>query len=373
MTGPSEAALLRVETVDELADTIREVHARGGTCVAVGSDSRAACGAPLASTTQRISTRALSGITRFEAEDLTCGVRVGTPWAELLDCVEAEDLTIEAGPFAQVSTRTVGGIFGEGLPSSRGFDRASLRSQLLGMSAIDGRGRVFHSGGKVVKNVAGYDLCKLFVGGGGSLFAVTEVQIRLAPMPAALALLRSELMPAQEATRLWLRTRREVVDMRACDLVVAADGSAHVECLLAGPNKLVRELSTRPGFSVVRDGHDAWRQSEEDEPADAAAFHARGRLAPSRVHDALSCLPAGFRLRVGHQGAATATCTHAIAKALPERCFLHCTRSAAVDDYTVRADADIDARMNDAFGATIAPERASFDTLRGPKPAEPNG
>lgn len=347
-----------IETTDEesLRSILRDCERDRRSCVAIGRGSRSGWGAPIADESIRISMAAWRGVTRFAPEDLTCGVHVGTPWQELLETVEAEGLTLEAGPFADPQSRTVGGVFGEAPPSSRGHDRGSLRSQVLGMTAMDGRGRVFHSGGQVVKNVAGYDLCKLFVGSGGAWFVATELQLRLTPMPRSAALCRSETMTRERAAQLWLATRREVAELRACDLVLEESDSAHVEYLVAGNPDMVASIARRDGFTRQFEDREAWHRPLR---ALTTPVVLRGRAMASGISQFVAWIPSDATGRVAMQGAFELGCTKMPVTAADPRNIVRAIRGAASAHSST---ASIDARLKQMFGTMIAPTRSSFDT-----------
>src|SRR3546814_3657644 len=87
---------------------------------------------------------------------------------------------------------TIGGVMAAGVAGSRRVTAGSARDHLLGFTAVSGRGEIFVAGGKVVKNVTGYDLPKLMAGSWGRLAAMTEMTIKVLPRPRVVATLRSE-------------------------------------------------------------------------------------------------------------------------------------------------------------------------------------
>src|SRR5204863_2172683 len=97
-------------------------------------------------------------------------------WRGLLGVPDAES----AGP-------TLGGVLACNLAGPRRLKAGAARDHLLGFHAVSGRGEVFKSGGKVVKNVTGYDLSKLMAGSYGTLAAIEEVTVRALPRPEAVA------------------------------------------------------------------------------------------------------------------------------------------------------------------------------------------
>ena len=129
----------------------------------------------------------LSGVTLYEPAELVLSARAGTPLAEIEALVAAngQELAFEPidyGPLLGVSaTGTVGGALSANLSGPRRIKAGAARDHFLGVSAVSGRGETFKSGGRVVKNVTGYDLCKLLAGSWGTLAAMTDVTIKTLP------------------------------------------------------------------------------------------------------------------------------------------------------------------------------------------------
>lgn len=127
----------------------------------------------------------LSGLDRivdFPARDMTVTVESGVKIDSLSEQLQQEGLQLPVD-VAQSHRATVGGIVATNTFGSHRFGYGSLRDYVIGMTAIDGMGRMFHSGGRVVKNVAGYDLCKLMTGSQGTLGVITQVTFKLRPLP----------------------------------------------------------------------------------------------------------------------------------------------------------------------------------------------
>lgn len=120
----------------------------------------------------------------YPSRDMTVTVQAGMTLAELQRTLAAEgqQLPIDVPYAAQA---TVGGVLACDVSGPRRFGYGTLRDYLIGVEAVDGQGRVFHAGGKVVKNVAGYDLCKLLIGSLGTLAVITEATFKVRPLPAA--------------------------------------------------------------------------------------------------------------------------------------------------------------------------------------------
>jgi len=130
-----------------------------------------------------LTTRNLSRITRLEAADLLATVEAGVPWAALRDALAEAGVWVAAD--APGGARSTGGVVAAGSagPLRTGF--GAVREQVLGLTLVTGEGHVVRAGGRVVKNVAGYDLTKLATGSFGGFGVITAVNLRLRGVPRA--------------------------------------------------------------------------------------------------------------------------------------------------------------------------------------------
>ena len=134
-----------------------------------------------------VSTARLGQIVDYPARDMTVTAQVGVRVEQLAESLRAErqQLPIDV---PQSSRATLGGIIASNVSGPRRLGYGTLRDYVIGISAVDGQGRLFSAGGRVVKNVAGYDLCKLLVGSLGTLGIVTQVTLKLRPIAETSAL-----------------------------------------------------------------------------------------------------------------------------------------------------------------------------------------
>ena len=130
-----------------------------------------------------LSTRRMAKMIRHEPADLVATAEAGITLNDFQRQLAERGQWLPVDP-PDDGTATLGGIVAAGLggPLTSGY--GALRSFVIGLRAVLADGRSIKAGGKVVKNVAGYDLCKLFTGSCGSLGVITEVTFKLRPLPA---------------------------------------------------------------------------------------------------------------------------------------------------------------------------------------------
>ncbi len=147
-----------------------------------------------------LSTHNLNRVIDYPARDMTITVEAGIRIDELSETLKAEGQRLPID-VAQSSRATLGGVLATNTSGARRYGLGTMRDYVIGITAVDATGKPFHAGGRVVKNVAGYDLCKLLIGSLGTLAVVTEVTLKLKPLPETSSLLwcRFEDWPALDA------------------------------------------------------------------------------------------------------------------------------------------------------------------------------
>jgi glycolate oxidase FAD binding subunit len=178
---------LKPRDAAEVEQAIQWALAGGKALEIVGGGSKRAIGRA-AQWDATLDLSGLSGVTLYEPAELVLSAKAGTPLAEIEVLVDAskQELAFEPmdyGPLlgTAAGSGTIGGALAANLSGPRRIKAGAARDHFLGFSAVSGRGETFKSGGRVVKNVTGYDLCKLLAGSWGTLAAMTEVTIKTLP------------------------------------------------------------------------------------------------------------------------------------------------------------------------------------------------
>ena len=169
-------------TTAELSEVLRACNADRLTVVPTGGGTKLGWGNPV-SADVLLSTARLSGVREHAWADLTATVGAGTTWAEMQGCLAQHQQRVALDPLFR-SRATVGGVLAANDSGALRERFGSLRDLVLGMTVVLADGTIAQTGGKVVKNVAGYDLPKLLTGSFGTLGIMTEATFRLHPLPA---------------------------------------------------------------------------------------------------------------------------------------------------------------------------------------------
>ncbi|MFT6670078.1 MAG: glycolate oxidase FAD binding subunit [Afipia broomeae] len=178
---------LKVRDAGDVEEAVRDALAAEQPLEIVGHGSKRAIGLPMA-TNAVLDLSALNAVTSYEPNELIVTVQAGAPMADLLSLIDSKNQQFAFDPMdtsvllgTPRGAGTVGGMIAAGLAGPRRIKAGGVRDHLLGANAVSGFGDSFKTGGKVVKNVTGYDLCKLLAGSWGTLSVMTEVTLKVMP------------------------------------------------------------------------------------------------------------------------------------------------------------------------------------------------
>lgn len=174
-------------TAADVLDIVRDAVAAEAPLELLGHGTRRGIGRP-SQAARTLDLSGLSGVTLYEPAELVLSARAGTPLAEIEALLAAHDQELafepmDHGPlFGQAPGRgTIGGVLAANVAGPRRIKAGAARDHILGVAAVSGRGEAFKAGGRVVKNVTGYDLSKGMAGSWGTLAAVTDCTFKVLP------------------------------------------------------------------------------------------------------------------------------------------------------------------------------------------------
>jgi glycolate oxidase FAD binding subunit len=178
---------LKPRTANEVEEALRWALDGEKALDIIGAGSKRAVGRP-SQTDITLDLAGLSGVTLYEPEELVLSALAGTPVAAIEALIDSRGQMLafepmDLGPVlgGPAGQGTIGGMLAANLSGPRRIKAGAARDHFLGFSAVTGRGETIKSGGRVVKNVTGYDVCKLMAGSWGTLAAMTEVTLKTLP------------------------------------------------------------------------------------------------------------------------------------------------------------------------------------------------
>lgn len=280
----SAAAVIAPADEAAVAAAVSAAHAAGEPLAIEGNGSKRALLRPVQAA-RTLSLRNLSGITLYRPQELVLSARAGTPVPDIEAALAGHGQHLiaeppEPGPlFATDRPATLGGVVAANLSGPRRITAGAMRDHVLGIRAVNGTGAVFRSGGRVLKNVTGLDLCKLLTGAHGTLGVLTEITLKVLPAPertgtlalrvpdlaAGVAALSAglgspygvsgaALLPAEAAARLGLEGPAALLRIEEFAASVAyrmarlgGDLAAH------GPATTLDDAASRAAWRAVRD------------------------------------------------------------------------------------------------------------------------
>lgn len=181
--------ILKPETEEAVRDAIASAATNQSQLEIRGAGSRRGLGRPV-NAGRVLSLSQLSGISLYEPAELVLTAKAGTSIADIRAALAAQNQQLafeppDWGPLfgGAADEATLGGVIAGNLSGPRRLRAGAARDHLLGARMVTGRGEIIKTGGRVVKNVTGYDLCKLLAGSFGTLSVLTEATVKVLPAP----------------------------------------------------------------------------------------------------------------------------------------------------------------------------------------------
>lgn len=279
LTAPSSAA--------DVQELVRGALARSAPLRIRGAGTWMDAGAPVQSA-ETLALGRLSGIVDYVPGDLTLTARAATPLSEIASVTGAEGQWLALDPVGSPHG-TLGATIATGSSGALAAGFGPVRDAVLGLEVVTGAGTVVRGGGRVVKNVAGFDLCRLFTGAWGTLGVITEATVRLRALPVEERTVAIELRD-EVLDELLARLRQLPFTPLAAQLI-APSLSSHLD--LGGRAALLLRLGGNPQSldaqvraisalgEVFATSPEVWQALRTTEPAGSAVL--RLSRAPARL------------------------------------------------------------------------------------------
>ncbi len=243
------------EIVDRIAEALRRASVERTPLRIVGGGTKRFYGGPV--TGESLNVAAYQGIVDYEPSELVLTARCGTPLREVESALaqQGQMLPFEPPHFGEAAT--LGGCVAAGLSGPRRATSGAVRDYVLGVRMLDGRGTDLSFGGRVMKNVAGYDVSRLMAGSLGTLGVILEVSLKVLPRPRAECTLRLEMDEAKAIETMNVLAGKP--------LPISA--TFHHESLLwirlSGAESAIRAARAKIGGEEVAEGEAFWTAVRE--------------------------------------------------------------------------------------------------------------
>ena len=201
--GLTPSAVVLPASVGEIQDILRFAAAQHLSVIPAGSGSKLGCGNPPEKVDIVLAMPRINEVVEYEPADLTVTVEAGIQLTALQEKLAENGQFLPLNP-PYASRCTLGGIVAANAGGPLRLRYGTARNLVLGLRVVHASGTVVKSGGKVVKNVAGYDINKLYIGSFGTLGILTEMTLKLSPIPVRQALLTAQFQDIQAAAKTGL-------------------------------------------------------------------------------------------------------------------------------------------------------------------------
>jgi glycolate oxidase FAD binding subunit len=294
LVGVVPGRVVRPSSVDEVVDVLRAAAADRLTVVPVGGRTKTGWAAPPSSCDLLLDLTGLDRVVEHNPGDLVVVAEAGVRLAALQEQVGGSGQCLALDP--PESGATLGGVVSANASGPRRRRYGTVRDLLIGTTVVLADGTVAKAGGKVVKNVAGYDLGKLYTGAHGSLGVVVSTTWRLHPVPPATRVVVVDLPDAAAAGPLALALNRSVLTPSAVELLGSAGGPGRLvvvfEALEASVAHQADVAAGLVGGEVVASLPDTFGRR----PGGPDDLVLRVAHAPAALPDVLAALPVGAQV-----------------------------------------------------------------------------
>jgi glycolate oxidase FAD binding subunit len=322
-------AALQPDTTEDVREVMRDALARRRRLRVRAGGSWLDAGAPVEDA-ESLSVARLAGVVEYVPGDLTLTARAGTTLEEIRRITAAEQQWLACDPFGD-GRGTLGATVATAASGPLAAAFGPPRDMVLGLEVVTGTASVVRGGGRVVKNVAGFDLCRLFTGSWGTLGVITEVTVRLRALPEAeqslvIPLAAPHAMAAQLASLRAPSLTPLAVQLlsAACSERLGLDARARVLVRLAGNADALR--AQRDAVRAMGEAEDVpstiWRELAEIEPRDASVV---------RLSRAPALLPEVWEHALAIAGPVAGALVHGCAVRGIVRCVLPCSDLPALE------------------------------------------
>jgi glycolate oxidase FAD binding subunit len=359
------------KSIEDVAQVVASAAASREPLEILGNGSKRGIGRPV-SAVHTLSTGNLGGMTLYEPEELILSVRAGTSLAEIEALLEENNQQLAFEP-PHWGEQTIGGVIAAGFSGPRRVQAGAARDHLLGFTAVNGRGEIFKSGARVVKNVTGYDLSKLMAGSFGTLAVLTDLTLKVLPRPEAQVTLFRQGQSAREGGAMLRKALGMPFDVSGAAWVPNFNGESLTALRLEGFADSVADraasLARALSVSVAETGFDDfWQMMRDVRFVETASVLWRISVPPACAADIMDAIPdaetvldwGGGLVWLGMQEGGD--CEAARLRGLMAKTGGHATLIRASE--TLRAKIDVFQPLPAPLAALTARVKDSFDPLR---------
>ena len=225
----------------EVADAILTAYESRAPIYPVGGGTSLDFGGAIPADGRRLDLTQLNRVVDYTPRDMTIVVEAGVRMSDLAATLSAEgqQLPIDV---PRAADATLGGVVATNWAGPRRLGHGTMRDYVIGIHAVDGRGVAFKGGGRVVKNVAGYDFCKLLTGSLGTIAVITQLALKVKPLPEDSATLVASCQDLAAAEAVLKRLMNLAATPAAIDVLM---GDTWNQAAAAGSSKSTATLAVR--------------------------------------------------------------------------------------------------------------------------------